>query len=133
MFFAELPSEMSIVRRSLCHVRRSPRYTHLHGEEPLNRRDSLKIIAAAAGTTLLPAATAQAAVTHREDATLNFETRRDAYAASPTLTWLPMGDVRPAGWLREQMLRDLTTGIVAGCVLAAIFAIFRRGVGEEGD
>jgi SulP family sulfate permease len=31
------------------------------------------------------------------------------------------------------LLRDLTTGIVAGCVLAAIFAIFRRGVGEEGD
>jgi SulP family sulfate permease len=30
------------------------------------------------------------------------------------------------------LLRDLTTGIVAGCVLAAIFALFRRGVREEG-
>jgi SulP family sulfate permease len=30
------------------------------------------------------------------------------------------------------LLRDLTTGIVAGCVLAAIFALFRRDVVEEG-
>jgi hypothetical protein len=27
---------------------------------------------------------------------------------------------------------DLTTGIVSGCVLAAIFAIFHRAVPEEG-
>ena len=31
------------------------------------------------------------------------------------------------------LVRDLTTGIVAGCVLAALFAIFKRGVPEEGD
>jgi SulP family sulfate permease len=31
------------------------------------------------------------------------------------------------------LVRDLTTGIVAGCVLAALFALFRRGVPEEGD
>jgi len=30
------------------------------------------------------------------------------------------------------LLRDLTTGIVAGCVLAAIFALFRRKLSEEG-
>jgi len=30
------------------------------------------------------------------------------------------------------LLRDLTTGIMAGCVLAAIFALFRRKVAEEG-
>jgi sulfate permease, SulP family len=30
------------------------------------------------------------------------------------------------------LLRDLTTGIVAGCVLAAIFALFRRNLAEEG-
>ncbi len=27
---------------------------------------------------------------------------------------------------------DLTTGIIAGCVLAALFALLRRGVPEEG-
>ena len=31
------------------------------------------------------------------------------------------------------LVRDLTTGIVAGCVLAALFAIFKRAVPEEGD
>jgi sulfate permease, SulP family len=31
------------------------------------------------------------------------------------------------------LVRDLTTGIVAGCVLAALFALFRRAVPEEGD
>jgi SulP family sulfate permease len=30
------------------------------------------------------------------------------------------------------LVRDLTTGIVAGCVLAVLFAVFRRGVPEEG-
>lgn len=31
------------------------------------------------------------------------------------------------------LIKDLTTGIVAGCMLAAIFALVRRGVPEEGD
>jgi SulP family sulfate permease len=31
------------------------------------------------------------------------------------------------------LLRDLTTGIIAGCLLAAVFALARRGVPEEGD
>jgi sulfate permease, SulP family len=31
------------------------------------------------------------------------------------------------------LLRDLTTGIIAGCVLAAMFALFKRSVPEEGD
>jgi SulP family sulfate permease len=31
------------------------------------------------------------------------------------------------------LVRDLTTGIVAGCLLAALFAIFRQRVPEEGD
>ena len=31
------------------------------------------------------------------------------------------------------LVRDLATGIIAGCVLAALFAILKRGVPEEGD
>jgi SulP family sulfate permease len=31
------------------------------------------------------------------------------------------------------LVKDLTVGIVAGCLLAALFAFFRRGVPEEGD
>ena len=30
------------------------------------------------------------------------------------------------------LVRDLSTGIIAGCVLAAVFAVFRRAVPEEG-
>jgi sulfate permease, SulP family len=31
------------------------------------------------------------------------------------------------------LVRDLTTGIVAGCLVAAALALIRRGVPEEGD
>jgi SulP family sulfate permease len=31
------------------------------------------------------------------------------------------------------LVKDLTTGIVAGCVLAALFTVIKRGVPEEGD
>ena len=31
------------------------------------------------------------------------------------------------------LVKDLTTGIVAGCGIAALFAVIRRGVPEEGD
>jgi len=31
------------------------------------------------------------------------------------------------------LLRDLTTGIIAGCALAALFAVFHKAVPEEGD
>ena len=30
------------------------------------------------------------------------------------------------------LVRDLTTGIIAGCVLAAVLALFRQKVDEEG-
>jgi len=48
-----------------------------------------------------------------------------------------LGDWRTAAVLIATfgltLVRDLTTGIVAGCVLAAVFAVLRRGVPEEGD
>ena len=31
------------------------------------------------------------------------------------------------------LVRDLTTGIVAGCVVAALFALFKRALPEEGE
>jgi hypothetical protein len=29
---------------------------------------------------------------------------------APDFTWLPMGEVKPAGWIKEQMTRDLSEG-----------------------
>ena len=47
-----------------------------------------------------------------------------------------LGDWRTAAVLLATfgvtLVRDLTAGIIAGCVLAAVFALMRRGVAEEG-
>jgi hypothetical protein len=37
------------------------------------------------------------------------------YSPNGRLEWLPMGEVRPTGWIREQMRRDLAHGF-AGCL-----------------
>ena len=48
-----------------------------------------------------------------------------------------LGDWRGAAVLMATfgltLIRDLTTGIVAGCLLAALFAIFSRAIPEEGE
>jgi SulP family sulfate permease len=48
-----------------------------------------------------------------------------------------LGDWRTAAVLLATfsltLVRDLTTGIVAGCALAALFSVFRQTVPEEGD
>jgi hypothetical protein len=45
----------------------------------------------------------------------DFEPRSYGYAIQPTFTFLRLGDIQPAGWLREQMRRDLREGS-AGCL-----------------
>ncbi len=48
-----------------------------------------------------------------------------------------LGDWRTAAVLLATfgltLAKDLTSGILAGCVLAAVFALLRRGIPEEGD
>ncbi len=48
-----------------------------------------------------------------------------------------LGDWRTAAVLLATfgltLIKDLTWGIVAGCVLAVAFALFRRAVPEEGE
>jgi hypothetical protein len=39
----------------------------------------------------------------------------DALAPGPKFEWLGTGEIKPAGWIREQMLRDLRQGF-AGCL-----------------
>jgi hypothetical protein len=76
----------------------------------MNRRDSLKLLAAAAGSALpWPglAREAQDAARPSPPAAGN--------AAEPVFTWLTLGDIKPAGWIHEQMVRDLHDGF-AGCL-----------------
>jgi SulP family sulfate permease len=48
-----------------------------------------------------------------------------------------LGDWRTAAVLLSTfgltLVKDLTTGIVAGCLLAAALALMKRGVPEEGE
>ncbi len=68
----------------------------------MNRRDSMKLlIGGCAGMATKPL---QGAVLDAVDA----PTR--STAREPVFEWLTFGEVKPAGWIKEQMLRDLREG-----------------------
>ncbi len=67
----------------------------------MNRRDSLKLLAAAAGATLPWPGLARGAQDSAQPA---------ASAPAPVFRWLRLGEIKPAGWIREQMVRDLHEG-----------------------
>ncbi|HTY82738.1 MAG TPA: beta-L-arabinofuranosidase domain-containing protein [Silvibacterium sp.] len=83
----------------------------------MNRRDTLKLLLAASGSTIIspafaaglqpsaPAQPSQAGATpaHSESSSAE-STPRSVF------TWLTLGEVKPSGWIREQMLRDLKEG-----------------------
>lgn len=80
----------------------------------MNRRQSIKLMTAA-GAALSQASSLEALGStlkefSAENGDAKFETQRNAYGISPVFTWLRMGDVKPAGWLKEQMVRDLRAG-----------------------
>jgi len=77
----------------------------------MNRRNAIKLLTASSGSILAharfaPALVPSTAKTSKADA--------DESPASPenqmAFQWLPLGQVKPAGWIREQMLRDLNQG-----------------------
>jgi hypothetical protein len=70
----------------------------------MNRRDSLKLLAAVAGSALPWPALARDAPQVGSSAAA-----ADA-ASAPVFMWLPLGEIKPAGWIREQMVRDLRDG-----------------------
>ncbi len=59
------------------------------------------------------------------------------HGIAPVFTWLTFGEVRPAGWIREQMLRDLQEGFASRlgdlCTEASsdIFVSHRIGLGTS--
>ena len=80
----------------------------------MNRRDSIKLIVAATGSALLPVTESADAVVARDEE-LNspgseFTPQPEVYALKPAFVRLCMGDVKPEGWIKEQMRRDLDVG-----------------------
>jgi uncharacterized protein len=84
----------------------------------MDRRDTIKLLLAASCSSILPPWFAAA---HSPSASLAIPSERaNAYSQShlentvqaiaPVFTWLPMGEVKPEGWIKEQMTRDLNEG-----------------------
>ncbi|HWB16623.1 MAG TPA: beta-L-arabinofuranosidase domain-containing protein [Vicinamibacterales bacterium] len=71
----------------------------------MNRRDSLKLLAAVAGSALPWPMLARDA----QQAGSSSLAAADA-ASAPVFMWLPLGEIKPAGWIREQMVHDLHEG-----------------------
>jgi DUF1680 family protein len=72
----------------------------------MNRRDTLKLILAASGSSLFSSQACSAeAFASFSDPTLSPNT-----AIKPVFTWLTLGEVKPAGWIKAQMVRDLNQG-----------------------
>jgi DUF1680 family protein len=78
----------------------------------MNRRESLKLLLAAAGGTLLVPASAFALGPQDISTAATKATGADAAssAVTPVFSWLTAGEVKPSGWIRAQMVRDLQEG-----------------------
>jgi hypothetical protein len=84
----------------------------------MNRQDSLKLMFVASGEAilsprlvtgaLLPAFSSFLATPTNGPFESEHEDKGDGIA--PVFTWLTLGEVKPAGWICEQMLRDLNQG-----------------------
>ncbi|MGD0732699.1 MAG: beta-L-arabinofuranosidase domain-containing protein [Terracidiphilus sp.] len=83
----------------------------------MNRRDSLKLLlAASSGSVLSPlfaegqAVIASAASANGAEESSLSSSQEHKGAIAPAFTWLTLGEVKPAGWIKEQMVRDLDHG-----------------------
>jgi hypothetical protein len=76
----------------------------------MNRRDSLKLLAAVAGSALPWPALARDTRQAASSFSAPDSASASGAASKPVFTWLPLGEITPAGWIREQMVRDLREG-----------------------
>jgi len=84
----------------------------------MNRRDTLKLLLAASGSAVLSppfAASLQPTGFPAPPPALETipglkESDSAKKTVGPVFTWLTLGEVKPAGWIKEQMLRDLGEG-----------------------
>ncbi len=78
----------------------------------MNRRASLKLITGAAISLFLKPRSAGALADFTGGAP---PAQEASLPAEPIFSWLQVGAVKPTGWIRAQMLRDLNEGF-AGCL-----------------
>jgi uncharacterized protein len=104
----------------------------------MNRRDTLKLILAASGSSLLSSRNSAGEVFAAfSNAPSSPATPSSKGAIAPVFTWLTLGEVKPAGWIKEQMVRDLNQGFAGHldelCHEAAsdIFVSHRNGSAAE--
>jgi uncharacterized protein len=71
----------------------------------MNRRDTLKLLMAASGNLMHSSSNATGLLLTPSDPSAQAETK-----IAPVFRWLTLGEVKPAGWIKEQMLRDLKEG-----------------------
>lgn len=78
----------------------------------MNRRESLKLLLAAAGGTVLVPASAFGLAQQDVSTTAKKASGADAAssAVKPVFSWLTVGEVKPSGWIQAQMVRDLQEG-----------------------
>src|SRR5215472_12572481 len=84
----------------------------------MERRELLRVLIGAGTVAFSPTAFAALHTSEgsSESHPLNpIEVNNDGLTASQTFEWLRMGEVKPTGWIKEQMLRDLRDGF-AGCL-----------------
>ena len=83
----------------------------------MNRRDMLKLLSIASGHAVafsrgaageLLAASPSLANETRTPTPKEHVDEKDGVA--PVFTWLTLGQVKPAAWIKEQMVRDLNQG-----------------------
>ena len=75
----------------------------------MQRRDSIKLMLAGAGALFpLPNVVTDSSSLSESDATA--DCAGDESRKLPAFSWLKLGEVKPDGWIREQMLRDLDVG-----------------------
>lgn len=77
----------------------------------MNRRDLVKLVTAVVGSSFLPGR----ALALQDSSPDGKNRDRETFGSAAVFTWLPVGQVRPEGWIKAQMLRDLHEGF-AGCL-----------------
>ncbi len=83
------------------------------GHRRITRRESLQLLGLLSGGALaapLWAEGAKSAALSSGGVPAASDENRSMDGIAPVFTWLTMGEVKPAGWIKEQMVRDLNQG-----------------------